>query len=96
MQHLDVTVPARLQGYMSAGKPVLALIGSGAADIIYDADCGYAVPSGDYIALAKIIRENVLINIELMRQKGKNARMYYEKYFTKEKCIDNLCDIIKN
>ena len=96
MQHLDVTVPARLQGYMSAGKPVLAMIGSGAADIIYDADCGYAVPSGDYIALAKIIRENVLINIELMRQKGKNARMYYEKYFTKEKCIDNLCDIIKN
>ncbi|MBQ9100582.1 MAG: glycosyltransferase family 4 protein [Paludibacteraceae bacterium] len=96
MLHLDITIPARLQAYMSAGKPILAMIGSGAADIINEADCGYAVTAGDYKALAKVIRENVLNCTELNIQKGINARRYYEKYFTKEKCIDNLCDIINN
>lgn len=29
-EYLDVTVPSRLQSYMSAGKPIFAMIGSGA------------------------------------------------------------------
>lgn len=96
MPHLDITIPARLQGYMSAGKPILAMIGSGASDIINAADCGYAVPSGNYKQLAEVIRKNVLNNKEQMLQKGLNGRTYYEKQFTKKKCIDNLCEIIEN
>lgn len=95
MRHLDITVPARLQSYLSAGKPVLAMIGSGATDIIKEADCGYAVPAGDYKALAELIRTKVLVNKEGMIEKGKNGRKYFEEYFTKELCIENLCKIIE-
>lgn len=94
MKHLDIVVPARLQSYISGGKPVLAMIGSGATEIINDADCGYAVPAGDYMALAEIIRTKVLTDREGMEKKGVNGRKYFEQYFTKNKCIDNLCKII--
>ena len=96
MKHLDITVPARLQSYLSGGKPVLAMIGSGATDIIKDADCGYAVPAGAYKDLAEIIRNKVIADTEGMKVKGVNARKYYEKYFTKTTCIDNLMKIISN
>lgn len=94
MKHLDIVVPARLQSYISGGKPVLAMIGSGATEIIKDADCGYAVPAGNYKALAEIIRTKVLTDKEGMKKKGMNGRKYFEQNFTKNKCIDKLCKIM--
>ena len=96
MKHLDITIPARLQSYMSGGKPVLAMIGSGATEIITDADCGYAVPAGAYKEMAELIRSKVITDIDGMKVKGINARKYYEKYFTKQTCIDNLMRIINH
>lgn len=95
MQHLDITIPARLQGYLSAGKPVLAMIGSGATDIINESDCGISVPAGDYKALADKIRKNVLPNKAAFAKKGENGRHYFDTNFTKDKCIENLVNIIK-
>ena len=95
MKHLDIVIPARLQSYMSGGKPVLAMIGSGASEIINDADCGYVVPAGDFKTLADFIRTKVLTDKADMEKKGVNGRKYFDTYFTKEKCIDNLCKIIE-
>ena len=86
---------ARLQAYMSAGRPVLAMIGNGGADVIKEANCGYAVPAGDYEALATIIRNNVLVNKEAFETLGYNGRCYFEREFQKDICIDNLCRILK-
>lgn len=94
MKHLDIVVPARLQSYISGGKPVLAMIGSGATEIINEANCGYAVPAGDYKAMAEIIRTQVLTDKKGMAKKGKNGRKYFEQNFTKSKCIDNLCKVM--
>lgn len=90
LPHLDVTVPARLQGYMAGGKPVLAMIGKGASDLIKEADCGYAVPAGEYKALATYIKNTILKNRDAFAKKGENGRMYYEQHFMKGECITNL------
>ncbi len=95
-RHLDMVVPARLQSYMSAGRPVLAMLGEGGAEIIREAHCGYVVPSGDSAALAKIIRENVLVNRASFEAMGADGRKYYEENYTLDMCIDNLVKIIKN
>ena len=79
---------------MSGGKPVLAMIGSGAAELINEADCGYVVPAGDFKALAELIRTKVLADKELAAKKGTNGREYFEKYFTKSMCIEKLVTII--
>lgn len=92
--HLEAVVPARLQSYMSAGRPVLAMIGCGGADIIEDSKCGYAVPAGDSEALIQVIKEKVLKDRAGFEQMGKNGREYYMKNYRLEDCIDNLEGII--
>lgn len=93
---LDVTVPARLQSYMSAGRPVLAMLGSGGAEIIKESDCGYVVAPGDYKALVQIINERVLTDLEGFEKKGENGRRFFEKKFEIDGCIDRLEEIIKS
>lgn len=92
--HLEAVVPARLQSYMSAGRPVLAMIGCGGADIIKDSKCGYAVPAGDSKALIAIIKDKVLTDRDAFEQLGQNGRDYYQEHFRMDKCIDNLEHII--
>ena len=93
-KHLERIVPSRLQSYMSAGKPVLAMLGVGGKELIEEADCGYAVAPGDYKELADVIRNKVMTDKAAFAQKGLNGRKYYEENFTIKKCIDNLCSII--
>lgn len=94
MPHLEITVPARLQSYMSAGKPIFAMIGHGTREIITEAKCGYAVPPGQFKELANIIRRKMLLQHNECQEMGRNGRRYYEMNFTKDICIDNLCEII--
>lgn len=90
LPHLKATVPARMQSYMAAGKPVLAMIDGCAKDIINESGCGYAVSAGDYISLSEYIRNKFLANIEEFKAKGINSRTFFEKYYKKDKCISNL------
>ena len=92
--HLEAVVPARLQSYMSAGRPVLAMIGYGGVDIIEESHCGYAVPAGNSEALIKVIREKVLADKVAFERMGQNGRDYYEKNYRMDMCIDNLEKII--
>lgn len=93
--HLGMVVPARLQSYMSAGRPVLAMIGPGGQDIIRESDCGYAVDAGDVDAFVQVVREKVLTDREGFEAKGGNGRRYYENNYRKEDCINHLEEIIK-
>lgn len=92
--HLEAVVPARLQSYMSAGRPVLAMIGCGGADIIEESQCGYAVPAGDSKALIEVIKNKVLTNRESFKKMGENGRDFYMKHYRLNDCIDNLERII--
>lgn len=87
--HLDVTVPSRLQSYMSAGKPIYAMIGSGARDVILSSDCGFVVEAGDYNGLADIIIRTYQ-DETLLKDKGMNARRSFEKEFTIQKGVDHF------
>ena len=92
--HLEAVVPARLQSYMSAGRPVLAMIGCGGADIIKESNCGYVVSPGDYQKMAEIIEDKVLVHREEFEKMGENGREYYIKHYRLGDCINNLERII--
>lgn len=94
-RHLDVTVPSRLQSYMSAGKPVFAMIGSGAASVIEESDCGFVAPAGNYKILAQLIRDNYK-NSALLKQKGENARNAFLKHFTLKTGVDHFEELINS
>ena len=95
LPHLKATIPGRLQSYMSAGKPVLAMIDEGARDMITTADCGFCVPAGDSDGMEKMIREVIIMDKEILNKKGANGRAYFKKHFTKAQSINKLEKIIK-
>lgn len=92
-RHLDVTVPSRVQSYMSGGKPIFAMIGSGAAEVIRSANCGIVVPAGDYKSLAKAVRENYK-DAELLAKMGANARIAFENEFSVEIGVNHFVRLI--
>jgi len=93
--HLEAVVPARLQSYMSAGRPVLAMIGCGGADIIEESKCGFAVSASDSAALIKTIKDKVLTDKDAFEKMGQNGRIFFEENYRMDMCIDNLENIIK-
>lgn len=94
-RHLKATVPARLQSYMAAGKPVIAMIDGCSQDIINHANCGYAVPAGDVQSLSNYIHDVVMTNPGEFLKKGIQSRLFFEMYYRKEQCISNLEYYIK-
>lgn len=80
---IGLTLPAKVQGYMAAGKPILGMINGSCQKVIEDAKCGYCVEASDVdgfkdaiIAFAKE-RNNY-------RQYGENARNYFLENFRKD------------
>lgn len=92
--HIKAVIPARLQSYMSSGKPIIAMADGGVADLVKEADCGICVKAEDYKGLCEAIVNEILINKETFTQKGLNGRIFYEKFFTTQQCINNLESII--
>lgn len=86
----NMTLPAKVQAYMAAGKPILANLCGEGADIIKEANCGWSVPSNDYKALAELVSEIAKKDKNELRILGTSARDYYEQKFTREKCMDIL------
>lgn len=92
----NVTVPAKLQAYMSASKPVMAMLNGEGAENVLEAECGFAVPAGEHHLLANKIIEASLLSPEELRRLGNNSRNFYEHHFKMSTCISNFEKIISS
>lgn len=86
---LSMTIPSKLQGYMGAGKPILAAINGGAKEIIEKSNCGLCVHSGQSDDFSKIIREFIDDKDNLLSL-GENGRNYFIKHFKTNVYIDKI------
>ena len=78
----NLTCPAKVQAYMSAGKPVLAMINGEGASIVEEASCGMSVPAGDSEALADAIYKMAAMDKNELVAMGTRGRSYCEKNFS--------------
>lgn len=90
----NLTVPAKLQAYMSASKPIVAMLNGEGSENIIDAECGFTVSAGNYVGLSETILKASLLSTDDLRILGENSRSYYERYFKMSACISNLENII--
>ena len=90
----SLTAPAKLQAYMSAGKPILAMMNGEGPRIIKEAACGYSVPASDSRALADTILELSRMSKEELQVLGQNGRLYQQQHFDLDKSIDYLEKIL--
>lgn len=91
----NLTVPAKVQFYMSQGKPILAMINGDGAELVKEANCGFSVNAGDSKAFAEAVTKMYSLSKQELNNLGKNGEEYYKKNFTKEQRIQQLEDLLK-
>ncbi|MDP2362205.1 MAG: glycosyltransferase family 4 protein, partial [Ignavibacteria bacterium] len=90
------TAPAKIQAYMASSKPILAMINGEGANIINDADCGIVCNAGDYESLAMNVLKFAKISEQERMEMGKNGYNFYNKFFSKQKAMDSLINMLGN
>ncbi len=88
------TVPAKFQGYLSAGKPIIASVDGGTKDIIEETGCGTVVPADDFKGLAEAISDFV-DNKEKYDGCGEKGRMYYDRNYDKDVVMGEIEKILE-
>jgi glycosyltransferase involved in cell wall biosynthesis len=78
---LSFTLPAKVQSYMAAGKPIIGSIDGETKRVIEDANCGFCCQAEDYEGLAQIILKFCMSGNK--EQMALNAKKYYDKNFNK-------------
>ena len=90
----NLTCPAKLQAYMSVGKPVLAMLNGEGASIIADAQCGYSVNAEDAISLSQTLIELSKMNSEELKIMGQNGQSYCKMHFSFQNNMQTLEKLI--
>ena len=91
---IGTTLPSRLQGYMAAGKPVLAAIDGGARMVIEGSCCGKAVPAGDAEGLAALMVE-FCENPAAFEECGECGREFFRRNFTRERYVGAIEQLLE-
>lgn len=87
-EEISRTLPAKVQGYMAAGRPILAAANGETALVLADAGCGACVAAEDDAALAEAIRTFIRCadRVEL----GRRARNFYAEHFERSVFMGRL------
>lgn len=91
----NLTVPAKMQAYMSVGKPILSMLSGEGSQIIEQSRGGLSANAGDFKKLSDNIIELYNLPNSEMKKIGENAKIYYKENFEKQSCINNLEIIIE-
>ena len=86
----NLTVPAKLQAYMGAGKPILAMMNGEGPHLIAEASCGLSVPAGDSAGLAHTVKKMAMMDKQQLHQMGVRGKEYQLNYFQLDKCMQHL------
>lgn len=75
------TIPAKIQSYLAAGKPIVASLNGAGADVVLEAGAGLASPAEDAAALSGNIRKLYQMSQTERQQMGTAARNYFLQHF---------------
>lgn len=86
---ISSTLPSRLQGYMAAGKPVLAAIDGSATEVITESGCGASVSATDSAGLAELMAD-FIDNRGKYEGCGECGRTYFRENFMRSRYMDEM------
>lgn len=91
----NITLPAKIQAYMLNSKPILVMANGEAQTVVNEANCGYGTNADSIDKMVRLVLSIAKRPKEELVQKGRNGYHYYQQYFRKDKCMNNLFDIIE-
>lgn len=91
--YVSLTLPAKVQSYMAAGKPIIASADGEIKRIIKEAKCGFCAKANDETEFVEIIKK--FINVVDCSLFEKNSINYYRSHFSVEIVIGKLEKILQ-
>ena len=91
-----LTVPAKIQAYMSAGKPIITMINGEAKELIESVGCGLAVKAGDAEGFTKAILSLKQMSDKERAEIGVKGELFATKHFNFKLQMNLLEDILKS
>ena len=85
---IGMTLPAKVQSYMAAGKPILAAANGEIPQVLAKAGCGFCAPAEDGKALAEAVEKFLAYPDKTAL--GQKAKAYYEANFTRNRFMETL------
>lgn len=86
----SLTIPSKVQAYMSAARPLVCCLNGEGADVIKEAMCGLVANSEDYHTLAKNILKIKSLPIDERLKMGENGKTFFEKNFARAAVVSNI------
>lgn len=78
------TIPAKLQGYLAAGKPIIAAIDGDAQQIIKTAQCGLYANAGDSRGLATRMQQFIELKPAQRLLMGQRGKKYFMAHYQRQ------------
>jgi colanic acid biosynthesis glycosyl transferase WcaI len=85
-----MTIPGKIQSYLLAGIPILAMLDGEGARVVNEANGGNVSPAGDSDSLAESALMMLKLSSQDRKQLGLNGRAYAQQEFARGLAIDRL------
>jgi len=86
----SLTIPAKIQSYMAAGKPILCMLDGEARLLIEESGSGMSCGAGESGQLAELALEMSRLSQKELTSMGENGRQYYLRHFERDLLLDRL------
>jgi glycosyltransferase involved in cell wall biosynthesis len=91
----ELTIPAKLQTYMSLGKPIISFASGITNSIVSESGSGISIESNDVQGLQKAIEKISSEDLTVLNKMGNNAKRYALENFSKESLLKLFNEVIQ-
>jgi colanic acid biosynthesis glycosyl transferase WcaI len=91
-----ITIPMKMQAYLSVGKPILMAVSGNAADLIQKADAGYCVEPENVEAIADTVLKMAVLSPDKLLAMGERGSKFYKENLAFDIGASKLLSILDN
>lgn len=91
----SLTVPAKVQTYIAAGKPILAILNGDAADIVTKNNLGFSSKPNDTVEIQSVFLRAITSTPEEVKEFTQNSQHLTQTLFAKNRIITELLDLME-
>lgn len=86
----SMTIPGKMQSYLAAGIPVLAMLNGEGADVIHRSGAGLACKAGDSVGLAEAVLKLSNMKSEELAEMGRLGKRFGDQEFGRQTLMSKL------
>tara|TARA_R110001606_G_scaffold355312_1_gene506175 strand:- start:3333 stop:4574 length:1242 start_codon:yes stop_codon:yes gene_type:complete len=92
---INLTIPSKIQSYLSSGKPIVASLNGEGARVIKNANCGLVSEACDSHEFSENIKSVYLLTETERIEMGRNGLDYFNEHFNMDYQAENLIRIFE-